>query len=55
MTFAEELTQIKTESGKTNEQLAKEIGVPLRTFESWKAGVRIPAKYTIEYVLKTLK
>lgn len=31
----------------TNQQTADRLGVPLRTFEDWKAGRRVPAPHVI--------
>lgn len=45
MTFSEKLTEFKEKTKMTNQEIAGLIGVPLRTFEDWKAGIRVPDNF----------
>ncbi len=45
MTFSEKLTEFKEKTKMTNQEIASLIGVPLRTFEDWKAGNRVPDNF----------
>lgn len=45
MTFSEKLTKFKEKTKMTNREIASLIGVPLRTFEDWKAGNRVPDNF----------
>lgn len=54
MTFSEILTEFKDKSKMTNQEIASLIGVPLRTFEDWKAGKRVPDDFKRRIIEETL-
>ena len=50
--FSVQISEAISASGLTQKAFAKLLGVPLRTLESWKAGVRIPPLYVQKAILK---
>lgn len=55
MEFAEKLTIEILRINKSQRVIAESIGVPLRTLEDWKAGRRVPPKFTQDAILDALK
>ena len=53
--FSTQISEAISASGLTQKAFAKLLGVPLRTLESWKAGVRTPPVYVQEAILKSAK
>lgn len=53
--FSVQITEAISASGLTQKAFARLLGVPLRTLESWKAGVRTPPVYVQKAVLKSAK
>lgn len=55
MEFAEKLTIEILRINKSQRVIAESLGVPLRTLEDWKAGRRVPPKFTQDAILAALK
>lgn len=50
VTFRERFAELCEESGKTNTELAKDLGVSNQTISAWKTGVRAPKELGITTV-----
>ena len=51
MTFAEILSETTAHLGLTRQQLATQLGIPLRTAEHWLSGDRTPLALTQDAAL----
>lgn len=54
MDFQQLIKKFKLETGLTNPEIAKLLGVPLRTLESWKSGSRTPSEFVQNTVIGLL-
>lgn len=54
MTFSEELKEARRLTGLTQQALAKRLLIPIRTYESWEMGEKIPAAYIQRLLLSEL-
>lgn len=50
-----EIRTVRVTANLTQKAAAEKCGVPLRTFQDWEYGKRIPPDYTRVYIINKLK
>lgn len=55
MTTAENIRELRAQTGMTRKDFASHLGIPLRTVEDWEAGKRKPPEYIPRLIMYQLK